>query len=162
MFGMGFDLGLPFSQDISAGFGSMNLGTRRPLYAPQSGEANPQPAAVSGGGHVPLFARRSQPSDPPIAHAAAAPAAQPLQTNRHDLSTTKTTIAAPVPSAPPAPAKGPAMLLKLLSSGSGSLGASPLSGIHSNPTYTQVRTLSSVNPPTSCQLTLSSASDVVA
>ncbi len=113
--------------------------SRRPLYAAQPEHASTQSEAASGASHVPLFARRSQPAEPPSPHVALHYAGQQLQ--NISLQPTRrdhVTAAAPPAAAVPAPAKGPAMLLKLLSSGSGSLGASPLSGLNANPTYTQV------------------------
>jgi hypothetical protein len=139
MFDISFGAGLPFASGLELGLSGLDLqrdAPHRPLYAPQPHSANDQPASMSSGGHVPLFARRSQPFDLPVPQAAAQPPPSPLPSNSNPGLRVQA-AAAPSPAAAPAPAKGAAMLLKLLSSGSGSLGASPLTGI-SNPTYTQV------------------------
>jgi hypothetical protein len=139
MFDISFGSGLPFASGMELGLSGLDLQRdppHRPLYASQPQSANDQPVSMSSAGHVPLFARRSQPCDLPLPQAAAQPAPSPLPPVSNPGLTVQA-AAAPSAAAAPAPAKGAAMLLKLLSSGSGSLGASPLTGL-SNPTYIQV------------------------
>ena len=136
MFDLGLDMGASFSQAMATAPPDM---PRRPLYAPQPDHASAQSTAASGGNHVPLFARRSQPAELPSPQVALPHAAQQLHSSANQQPRQDHVAAAPpAAAAVPPPAKGPAMLLKLLSSGSGSLGASPLSGLNANPTYTQV------------------------
>jgi hypothetical protein len=106
------------------------LGTIISSNAPQPQNANDQPESMSGGGYLSLFVTRSQPADLPTPQGVAQLALKPQKTNSNLFSTVD-------PVAAPAPAKGPAMLLTLLSSGSGSLGASLITGL-SDPRYNEV------------------------